>query len=71
MKGNNLTMSESSVSWRKSSRSDTCNCVEVASIDGLVGLRDSKDPDGPILLFARVDWRQFVRAIREDGFKPS
>ncbi len=33
--------------WRKSSRSDTGNCVEVRR--DLAALRDSKQPDGPAL----------------------
>jgi Domain of unknown function (DUF397) len=34
--------------WRKSSRSSdgtSGQCVEVAQLDGTIGLRDSKDPD--------------------------
>ncbi|MEU5672262.1 DUF397 domain-containing protein [Micromonospora sp. NPDC047753] len=49
--------------WRKSSRSgpDGGNCVEVAgNLPGLVGVRDSKDPTGPVLVFAPDTWRAFV-----------
>ncbi|MBW4721245.1 DUF397 domain-containing protein [Saccharothrix obliqua] len=36
--------------WRKSTRStNTDSCVEVAR--GLVAVRDSKNPDGPVLGF--------------------
>jgi hypothetical protein len=39
--------------WRKSSRSgSTGNCVEVAAnLQGVIAVRDSKDPDGPLLTF--------------------
>ncbi|MFD6609638.1 DUF397 domain-containing protein [Micromonospora chalcea] len=49
--------------WRKSSRSGTQgDCVEVAdNLAGVVGVRDSKDPDGPMLTFTPDAWRAFVR----------
>ncbi|MFG1675315.1 DUF397 domain-containing protein [Micromonospora sp. NPDC049282] len=49
--------------WRKSTRSGTQgDCVEVAdNLVGLVGVRDSKDPAGPVLTFAPDAWRAFVR----------
>ncbi|GIG89150.1 DUF397 domain-containing protein [Plantactinospora endophytica] len=49
--------------WRKSSRSNANagNCVEVAgNLPGVVGVRDSKDPSGPVLTFAPAAWRSFV-----------
>ena len=50
--------------WRKSSRSDqTTQCVEVATnLTGVVGVRDSKDPAGPVLTFDPYAWRVFVAA---------
>lgn len=43
--------------WRRSSRSTGGgNCVELAPLDdGRVAVRDSKNPDGPVLLLARAD----------------
>ncbi|MGN9809012.1 DUF397 domain-containing protein [Micromonospora sp. BQ11] len=49
--------------WRTSTRSgpDGGNCVEVAdNLSGVVAVRDSKDPAGPVLTFAPVAWRAFV-----------
>ncbi|MCT2276411.1 DUF397 domain-containing protein [Micromonospora chalcea] len=49
--------------WRKSTRSGTQgDCVEVAdNLAGVVGVRDSKDPAGPVLTFTPDAWRAFVR----------
>ncbi|MCX5067259.1 DUF397 domain-containing protein [Micromonospora lupini] len=47
--------------WRTSTRSGNGECVEVAdNLPGVVGVRDSKDPSGPVLVFAPVAWRAFV-----------
>jgi hypothetical protein len=55
--------------WFKSSRSgDSANCVEVATVpDGML-VRDSKDPDGPVLVFARDSWLAFVEDIKVGEF---
>ncbi len=48
--------------WQKSSYSgDQGNCVEVAALpDGGRAVRDSKDPDGPVLRFTHEEWRAFL-----------
>ncbi|TCB95538.1 DUF397 domain-containing protein [Micromonospora zingiberis] len=49
--------------WRKSSHSgDEGACVEMAVVPGTVAVRDSKDPDGPLLLFAPTAWTAFAAA---------
>jgi Domain of unknown function (DUF397) len=52
--------------WRKSSRSsgDGQNCVEVSTLPGLVAVRDSKNPQGPALVFAPVQWRALLDVAR-------
>jgi hypothetical protein len=53
--------------WRKSSYSGNggADCVEVArSLPGVVAVRDSKNPDGPILTFSRDEWASFITRLR-------
>ena len=54
--------------WRTSSYSGSNGgtCVEVAdNLPGVVSVRDSKDPDGPVLRFSLGDWAAFVARLRE------
>lgn len=54
--------------WRKSSRSGTNGCVEVARIDDQIAVRDSKDPEGPALLFTTREWQAFLAGILAGEF---
>ncbi|WP_329547679.1 DUF397 domain-containing protein [Streptomyces sp. NBC_01356] len=54
--------------WRKSSYSDDNggSCVEVADgFPGVVPVRDSKTPDGPVLMIGSAAWTEFTRAVAE------
>ncbi|MBE1530878.1 DUF397 domain-containing protein [Actinomadura algeriensis] len=54
------------VQWRKSSHSDHQGgeCIEVADLSAVIGVRDSKDPDGPKLTFVPAVWSAFVRGVK-------
>lgn len=55
--------------WRKSSRSGSGNCVEVArNLPGVVAVRDSKDPAGPALAFTPEGWAAFTGSVRAGDF---
>jgi hypothetical protein len=62
--------SDSSQNWIKSSYSMTNgNCIEVAGLsDELIGVRDSKNPAGPVLGFRPAEWGAFVGHLRNDAF---
>ncbi|MEV7970710.1 DUF397 domain-containing protein [Sphaerisporangium sp. NPDC088356] len=75
-------MDISQVKWRKSTRSSGQggNCVEVGLITDphvtpsqtgsgkLLLVRDSKDPDGPVLAFPSYEWNAFVRGVKASEF---
>ncbi|MEV7021612.1 DUF397 domain-containing protein [Kitasatospora sp. NPDC093558] len=63
-------MSADGLVWRKSSFSGAqSNCVEVASgVTGVVPVRDSKDPEGPALLFAAEAWSSFLAGVKGGEF---
>ena len=53
--------------WRKSSysASNGGDCVEVAcTMPAAVAVRDSKDPDGPKLIFTPAAWAAFTQTLR-------
>jgi hypothetical protein len=55
-----------SATWRKSTKSNGQNaCVEVATVDHAVAVRDSKDPAGPVLIFNHRHWVGFITAAKE------
>lgn len=59
--------------WRKSARSANANgCVEVATnlLDrtGRILVRDSKDPDGPVLSFTTTEWEAFTGGVGDGEF---
>jgi uncharacterized protein DUF397 len=59
----------SGVVWRKSSRSGSGNCVEVAqNLPGIVAVRDSKDPDGAVLVFSPAEWTAFIDGVQAGDF---
>jgi hypothetical protein len=59
-----------SKAWRNASYSvGNGECVEVADLGvDLIGVRDSKDPLGPVLRFTRAELHAFVRGVRDGEF---
>jgi hypothetical protein len=57
------------LAWRKA-RSSIGNgaCVEVASMNGMVALRDSKDPNGTILKYSVTEWHAFLVGAKKGDF---
>jgi Domain of unknown function (DUF397) len=58
-------MDLSSATWRTSSYSGNNGgaCIEVAAARA-VAVRDSKDPDGPVLVFGPQAWAAFAARVK-------
>ena len=63
--------------WHKSSYSGGNGgaCVEVAVVPGskegsdyVITMRDSKDPDGPVLTFTPDEWKAFTLGVQDGEF---
>jgi hypothetical protein len=59
--------------WRKAGLSgNNGSCVEVGSgkdaYSGFIGVRDSKNPDGPALAFTPKEWTAFLDGARKGEF---
>lgn len=52
------------VAWNTSSHCQHGDCVEVGHGEDQVLMRDSKDPDGPVLRFTRNQWQEFIQFLK-------
>jgi Domain of unknown function (DUF397) len=65
-----LRVDLSGARWLTSSRSGMAcdNCVEVAFVGDAIAVRDSKNPDGPTLIFTAAEWDAFVGGAKDGEF---
>ena len=54
---------EPCIAWHKSTASNSGGCVEVAIVDRLVLIRDSKNPDGAVLRLSPPAWSSFLACV--------
>ncbi|MEV0698435.1 DUF397 domain-containing protein [Saccharopolyspora sp. NPDC050389] len=57
-----------SLNWRKSSRSGTNNCVELAIGEAATHIRDTKDRNGGTLRVNQRAWAEFLSDIKAGHF---
>ncbi|MEU0061323.1 DUF397 domain-containing protein [Streptomyces sp. NPDC006334] len=67
---NGVRASELGVRWIKSSHSNAeGNCVEVASLEGGgVAMRNSRDPEGPALVYTPAELAAFLAGAKGGEF---
>ncbi len=57
------------LAWRKSSFSGQNGCVEAAPLrDGLIAVRDSKNPQAGHLVYNALEWQSFLAGVRNGEF---
>jgi hypothetical protein len=57
------------LAWRKAqSSAGNGACVEAAAMDGMVAVRDPKEPSGPILVYTPKEWGAFLDGAKKGEF---
>ncbi len=54
--------------WRISTRCNGGNCVQVAILNGMVAIRDSKNPAQGMQFYSREEWRRFVASVKAGSY---
>lgn len=66
---NGIRASSLEASWIKSRHSTAeGNCVEVARIDEGIAVRNSRDPEGPALVYTSAELAAFLAGAKEGEF---
>jgi hypothetical protein len=58
-------------SWRRASFCASNECVEVTQRNGMIVMRNSKEPSGRVLHYTTEEWQSFIRGVKAgefDGF---
>lgn len=64
-----LKVDLSGAEWRKSVNSGDGECVEVAMTRDAVGVRDSKNATGSVLVFTHGEWSAFLAGVKGGEFE--
>lgn len=59
-----MTKADEPERWRISSHCSDGGCVEVGSVDDLVVVRNSTDPEGPRLRLSQARWSAFIADLK-------
>ncbi|MET8351971.1 MULTISPECIES: DUF397 domain-containing protein [unclassified Micromonospora] len=54
--------------WQRADGDTSDSAVEVAFVDELIGMRNSAQPEGPVLVFTQAEWDAFVAGAQDGEF---
>ncbi|MGB6577510.1 MAG: DUF397 domain-containing protein [Streptosporangiaceae bacterium] len=54
--------------WRRSSACESGACVEVATTDDAVMVRNSANPGGMVVTLRHEEWQEFLAGVKEGSF---
>jgi predicted secreted Zn-dependent protease len=62
------TRDHKSLTWRTALNCDGGSCVEVAADQNVIWIRNSRQPDGPLLQYTPEEWHEFASGIKKGDF---
>lgn len=54
--------------WRRASFCASNECVEVTQRNGMIIMRNSKEPSGRVLHYSAEEWQSFIRGVKVGEF---
>ncbi|MBB2943473.1 hypothetical protein FB565_003186 [Actinoplanes lutulentus] len=64
----NYEIDRNALAWRVAARSSGGNCVQVAKTDNLIAVRNSRHPDGEIILYTKPEFEAFLDGAKKGEF---
>jgi Domain of unknown function (DUF397) len=56
------------IAWHCGRSCESGACIEIASLDQSIAVRDSASPEGPVLTCTSQQWEVFVAAVKDGAF---
>ena len=63
-----ITRDDSGITWYTALSCDAGSCVQVAADRDTVLVRNSRQPDGPLIEYTPEEWHEFVSGIKKGDF---